>query len=381
MRFIAFIALLLLITSCAAEDSQTTDRLSELAEEVIEFDHDARFSALESVQILKITDEDVEPLFGRLNQLRVLRDGSLIAFDAADVRIHHFDAAGNYLSSFGSSGEGPGEFSNSAVLQVHNDTVYVFERLAYKIDVFSLTNSQWTHTETIALENIEDDMPWRLQKVDDAHIWMQFRHSETNRKGASISVYHITRLDRNNTDKYETWLVTLPDLNLMFEDLGGFIAAYPVPFSHRPIVDITPDGDIILARTDAFSFLRKPIDRTNPAILTTLPIDNIRLTIEEKQNVTGFADRIQSLVDLHMPDYRPAVITQIITDDDNGFWAGYEIEEKTENRWLYIDASGNITEETYLPGSFTPHVFKNATFFGLEPDSNGINAISAYRLD
>ena len=374
------ICILLIVVGCKADTSDTVNSFKTLADEVIVHEKEETFDKFETVEILKISDEDVTPLFGRLNQVRVLSDGSILAFDAATVRIHHFNLNGDFLSSFGSSGEGPGEFSDEAVIQVHNDELYVFDRLAYKIEKFTLKKSQWIHSESVSLENINDDIPWSFLKIDDDFIWMQYRHTKESEKSAPISIHHVTTLERSDSTIAKTWLATLPDIDLMFEDFGYFIASYPIPYTPQPIVNISSNNDIIIARTDEFSFLRISADTTNPDILSTLPIENIKLTSHEKQNMSGYADRIHQMVRENMPEFRPAVISRIIPDAQNGFWAGYQISDESENRWLYIDEFGSIRSETYLPDSFTPHAIFNDVFYGLEPDSNRLNAIKAYQI-
>jgi hypothetical protein len=380
-RLIVICISFLLFLGCSNNVSDTSNNLKSLAEKVIAYESDAAFIAHEAVEVLRITGKDVSPLFGRLNQVRVLSDGSILAFDAASVVIHHFDVKGNLLSTFGSSGNGPGEFSNEAVIQTNRDNLYVFDRLAYKIEKFVFLNSQWVHSGTIPLENIDGDIPWSLLKTDDDFAWMQFRHTGKNNRGIQISVFHVTTLLLNDPTSSNTWLATLPEINLIFEDLGGFIASYPAPYTPGPIVGITSMNDIILARTDEFSFLRIPGNEQSSVILTSLPVDNIKLTAEEKGNFSGYAERIHTLVKQHMPEFRPAVLQRIVTDQNNGFWAGYQIKEKNENRWLYFNEKGNIEREILLPVTFTPQAYSEGVLYGLKPDKDGIRIIAAYQIN
>ena len=374
--------LLILFLGCTNDTSDTSNRFKSLADEIIVFENNATFEKYDAVEVLGIADKDVSPLLGRLNQIRVLSDGSILAFDAGTVRIHHFDINGNFLSSFGSSGDGPGEFSDEAVIQVNNDELYVFERLGYKIEKFTFHRSQWVYSESITLENIDKDLPWSFLKIDDDFIWMQYRHTKETEKGAPVSVHYVSTLLRSDSTfaVADKWLATLPEIDLMFENLGGFIASYPIPYTPRPIVNVTSQNDIILARTDEFSFLRNPSNHADPILLTTMPVESIKLTSEEKENFTGYAGRIHKMVRENMPDYRPAVIRRIVPDNKNGFWAGYQIADNNENRWLYFEENGRVTKETYLPGKFTPHVYFESVFYGLESDVDGLNAIKAYQI-
>ncbi|MEX2601089.1 MAG: hypothetical protein WD355_05540 [Balneolaceae bacterium] len=187
-------------------------------------------------------------------------------------------------------------------------------------------------------------------------------------------------VDRKDTQSAQTWVATLPPMSLMTEDLDGFIATYPIPYSPRPVLSITSENEIILARTDNFLFYR--IDPNGGETLaTTLPVEPIRLTLEDKKDFSGFSARIHQLARDHMPETRPAIISRVIPDADNGFWAGYQEIERNINRWVYIDPSGTILYEVDLPASFMPHQYKDSIIYGLESDEFGENTIKAFHIE
>lgn len=378
------ITLFLFLCTCSGTPSAESDGgLAEFridTDRITEYPAEAMFDKLSAVELLDISpDDDHLPIIGHINQVKVFSDKSLLAFDSASVRVHHFDPEGNYLKSFGRSGNGPGEFSKEATIQLYQDEVYLFERLQYKIERFSNLDGEWVQTETIPIENIGDSIPLSLYKVDDEHLWMRYRFLREHQHGYRESVYHVVAVDRTDTESAQTELATLPSMSLMTENLDGFIATYPTPYSPQPVASLTSENEIILARTDTFLFYRiNPVNNTT--IATTLPVAPIRLTPEEKESFTGFNERIHQLARDHMPETRPAVISRVIPDRENGFWAGYQINDRATARWLYFNSEGTILFETDLPLSFLPHVYEDGIMYGLASNESGVHSIKAYQI-
>lgn len=370
----------ILIFSCERSEPDTFKSVQLEADKVISFDENASFIRLTATEVLSIDHENDQVLLGMPNQVRALPDGTFLVFDAATVKIHHFDQAGNYQQSFGSVGDGPGEFSAEAIVHVHLHEVYVFERMAYKIERFSFRDTKWIHKESISLNKINDDIPWGLLKADEQYLWLQYRRLLENENGAMDAMHHVTTINRSDSTT-NTELAILPNGKSIYEDLGGFIASYPSPYSPRPIVGITSENDIILARTDAFSFLRIPHKQGNPVISSSFPVENLKLTRQERENFSGYAERIHNLVRDNMPETRPAVVGRVVSDDKNGFWVGFQVLSQSENRWMYIDHEGQITHDVLLPEYFTPHSFSGNRFYGISTVFDGSRSVEVFSLD
>jgi len=51
---------------------------------------------------------------------------------------------------------------------------------------------------------------------------------------------------------------------------------------------------------------------------------------------SGYSESLHQMVRENMPEYRPVVIGRIAGDDQNGYWAGYQIADQSKNRWLFL---------------------------------------------
>lgn len=105
------------------------------------------------------------------------------------------------------------------------------------------------------------------------------------------------------------------------------------------------------------------------------------MTEAQKNNFSGYAERIHNLVRDNMPQHRPAVLPHILTDEMNGFWAGYESVYFEEIRWLYIASTGQITKELYLPSRYRPHAITGNLMVGIQTESDGSQSINGFKIN
>lgn len=373
---------LLICIALSACTSSETDLHSTYKHVDYQFDRATTFNTFETKQFLSIDDTSDELIFGSINQIQRLSDGSLVAFDPNLITIHHFDSLGNVLHRIGREGSGPGEFSREANIISDGNRLYVFERMAMKIEVFEYQLQGWTHLQTIPIEHAGDDVPDRLLKAIGDSFWLIYRHFYQGENGARLARNHITRVTKSPEDsnvKYETWLAELPQVELIFEDMGGFIATYPKPYGARVVSAISSDGHILVGKTDRFRFSRV-IPEADSIVTIQMEVPNIALSDPEKENMSGYAERIHKLVRDHMPDVRPATIPSIVPDDKNGFWAGYESKDEEMRRWLYVDENSQIRKEIRLPFNFRPQVSVSDTMYGIKSNADGSQSIIGYVL-
>ena len=320
-----------------------------------------------------IGDAELPIFFGRLTQIEPLEEGGFFIFDAAQFHILYFNGNGNFVESFGREGEGPGEFSQAVTLKTFDEKLYVLDRLAYKIDVFTQSDGNWQFEYSYPIENINDDRPDTFVKVDEESFWIRYRHTRTH-IGKSYSVSHLVRIFKDSSTPPQTWIVEYPPINLFFEDLGGFWASYPGPFTPLPVVAITSDSDIITARTDEYRFLRSN-DAGNELHVSEMEVDSLTLTEEQKQNVSGFAERIMDMVQENMPESRPPVYNRLLPDNNNGFWAGYFDETQNEQVWMLIGETGTTETTINLDPNISIINYNNRAFYGFITNEEGLQEI------
>ena len=76
------------------------------------------------------------PTFARLGEGAWLPDGRIVVLDRGALRIHLFGPSGEYLRSFGSGGEGPGELKSATTVSTLADSLFVYDRSLARVSIF-----------------------------------------------------------------------------------------------------------------------------------------------------------------------------------------------------------------------------------------------------
>jgi hypothetical protein len=107
-----------------------------------------------------VLDGADEYTFGSVETALRLADGSIAVSDPGASRISIFDAEGVFVRSWGSEGEGPGEFRQlSRIYRVGADSIYAAERWQGTVSVFDV---QGGYTRRVAGSDISGDSVFAL---------------------------------------------------------------------------------------------------------------------------------------------------------------------------------------------------------------------------
>ncbi|MDJ0840055.1 MAG: 6-bladed beta-propeller [Acidobacteriota bacterium] len=93
----------------------------------------------ETQQVFESIPLESDLFLRSVDDVAVAPDGRTYVLDGGSIRIHVWNAAGDYLTSFGRQGQGPGEFvfrNNSNALSFQGNSLYVFDSATGKVTVF-----------------------------------------------------------------------------------------------------------------------------------------------------------------------------------------------------------------------------------------------------
>lgn len=82
-------------------------------------------------------EEDINKSFYKLADLTTDTENNIYVLDRGTKSIKKFDSKGNFIVSFGRSGQGPGEFLSPASIFFRDKRIYVLDRLSKRISLFS----------------------------------------------------------------------------------------------------------------------------------------------------------------------------------------------------------------------------------------------------
>ncbi|MDZ7808747.1 MAG: 6-bladed beta-propeller [Gracilimonas sp.] len=85
-----------------------------------------------------IDNKNNEVVFGTLSQIEIDNADRIYLGDFLQKKIHLFDKKGDYITSLGREGVGPGEFQGFSHMNITGNRLSVFDRWQFRINEFNL---------------------------------------------------------------------------------------------------------------------------------------------------------------------------------------------------------------------------------------------------
>ncbi len=134
-------------------------------------DGEAPMMALELALEIGSVDGAEEFVFAALETVRPIDGGAVLVSDGGNTRISIYEADGAFRTSFGSEGEGPGEFGNLARVYAHGpDSILASERFEDRLTFFSL-DGEVGRTSTAS--EVSGDETFKLDSWFHGRYWVE----------------------------------------------------------------------------------------------------------------------------------------------------------------------------------------------------------------
>lgn len=344
----------MLITGCGGSGGSETgdNQFTSLPEYTLE-------------QVLELSGND-EVMLGRPTETVIDSDGNHLVMDLASYKVHVFDSEGTYQISFGSQGEGPGEFQQpSRLLLSAQDTLYINDNIRRSLLVYQRNGDyNWEHAYDIKLPQSDGGFPFYTLYPTEEGIPTVFRVRDDsdefpngystikfiNRNG---NVIKETDVKFDNGDMLEVNMndmqiqIGLSELNsteIVPQSDGSYIQAWT---ADPVLYKFSADGDTL--RTIALDGY--PIEPATPEAISVLA----------ERYSAGFAD-IESGMEEAIGDFFPA-FTDIMVMHDESIWLKRVRTEDTRQSWYHLSPEGVpvgtllLDENESLRNAVDGHVF------------------------
>jgi len=302
-------------------------------------------------QVLELSGND-DVLLGRPNSVVLDSDGNLLVMDLATYSVHVFDDEGTYQTSFGSQGEGPGEFQQPMrMLLTKQDTLYINDNIRGSLLVYYRNGDyDWEHAYDILLPQSGKGFPFYSLYPTDEGIPTVFRvrdDSDDYPNGYST----IKFINRNGDITKETDLkfnngdVLEVNMNDMQMQIG-------LSELNRTEIAPHPDGSFIQAWTAdpvLYQFSADG-DTLNTMELEGYPIEpatSETISVLAERYGTGFGN-IESGMEEAIGDFFPA-FTDVMVMHDESIWLRNVRTVDTRQSWYHLSPEG-VPSGTLLLG-------------------------------
>lgn len=295
-----FTVFLILSISCTQTDNQVPElNTSEIPR--LELDHQ-----------FTVSDTD-EILLQQIIGVKTDSEGRIFLSDPRALQIHVFDSQGDYLTSIGRQGSGPGEFLSLLKIYIdQNDQVIAFDVRQGRNIIFAEDNGSWEPEDMFMVEGHR----YSIESADSLGNII-LRQSPLQRPESGAYWYEHELATGNLTSG-------LIEQNVLrFKERGNLVsdngAMQAIPFGRTTVVATDPMGNIYLVWNDQFELAT--YDATLQFIDSlSVPIANQPIGNEERNEaIDRLGNNFRSLGREHIPETKP-VISNMFVDGNQNIW-------------------------------------------------------------
>ena len=290
--------------------------------------------------------------FIRLWYLAVDENENIYAMDQGASKVKVYMPNGKHLRSFGSKGQGPGEFENPNKIFITNHGQLIVEDFIRSLTYFSLSGDFIKSIYTSSL------FPTEIAVCPNGQIFAITHEPNPDKYGKNIGLY-------NKDLGIIKELVHVPEL----KPAPGIIRI----FQPKICWAVTVNNEIILASKNIYEInvFNKSGGLTKKILKGFVPVKVTKEDIEER---TGKLEGRK----VEAPRNHPAIQSIQVDDVDRIIVRTYEKDATGDYMFDVIDSDGKFMAKVSLPGRV--QVMKNNRFYTIEEDEEGYQYVKRYKV-
>lgn len=333
-------------------------------------------------------ESQLNGLVGSVRDVTVDNSGRVYIADPQETNIKVYELNGQFLTTLGRGGQGPGEMESLASIQIKGNDLYVLDRSQQRIVVFSLDSLEYDETINIA-DNRE-----QYDEVAGAYL----RSIHVKNDGSFLTNFSISRMPENiadwekfNGQNIYYFLGSKGDIvsQKLFEtesqyevlmNFGGRRTGMPVEYFGKPMTSLSNNDNIVSAWSQDFLVkVYSPEGEYERAFY--YPIKTVPLEPELAFNI-GNNELIQSATrSIDFPDSWP-VMNDLLTDDENRMWVSTIVPNYDIYEWWILDESGELITQFEWPRDEPIELVKNGYIYTRKTvDETGLQQIVRYGFE
>lgn len=337
---------------------------------------------IELVEIFRLGEETSPDsvVFGSVSDLAVNSAGQVFVGEWQDPKIYVYSDAGALMTTIGSKGKGPGEFTYGPQIAIsRNDSIFALDiGAAGRVSVFQPEDFRLARTIPIATKDLE--YPADILGVANGGILVNFRMSY----GPNVSTEHrrevVRLLDYQGTVRRDSVLVMAEDEALVLRESGSMMVT-SMPFGRASIVRLGSNGylyhgwnetidlairDLRGAKHDSIQYHapRNPVtEQAASAVLEEIP-ERWQTAAKQKN--------------LH--DTWPAYGSFVVGEQARTWIKLTKPEGSPTAQWLIFGADRGLAASAELPASVQLTTVKSGRAYGTHEDEFGNTIVVAYNI-
>ncbi len=340
--------------------------------------------SIEMAEFLRLGEGDNGDsiLFGSISSIAVDGAGRIFVGERQDPKVYVYSDEGKHLTTIGSRGAAPGEFSAiSGVYIGPADSLYVFDGWDWtRLTVFEPKHYRLAYTVPIQRSESGAAVDF-LGVTSESLVFTYYRSTdlatENERRfsdvflvdwNGDISSDRLLAIERN-----EVFMVIIPP---------GGVRAMTYPFGRASTIRLSANHTVYSGWNDAVDIAITGLGGTALGQIT-YPQSPVRVTAADRRAVfqqrggDAIRDRL-SARDLH--DTWPVYETFVV-DEHGSVWLELVGKDEDETAsWLVLNAHGQAIGIAALPATFELSVVRSGRIYGADRNESGAPIVVGYEL-
>ncbi len=321
-------------------------------------------------------------------------NGNYFVYNRGSEPIFYFDKNGEYITSVGRRGQGPGEFQSWPTFDTAlSDTLYTLDRVARIVSRFVYRNEEWRYDDSFTLQDKEEYSPSKILQIDREHLIIEFTPdvsrlmNVSDNSSQASKKYNLLKIS-GETIK-DNWLETPAHERSIYSSSAGARAIHLLPFGGRSIVKVGPHNHLYHLWTPEFSiniydFDGKSLKKmTHPSFNYNLSDELRRKRVDEVVGVRMGSEREQQELLTQMFEETPTeapALRDFHIDRDNGYIIVRRYIFKDQPNWMLLDNKGNRVGVFTLDENLTVFDFRNGKIIGALNNENELPTVRIVTL-
>lgn len=354
--------------------------------------------------------DDPDYAFQSVQALALSPTGVLHSLHRGEAAIRRWDAEGQPAGIVGRRGEGPGEFNTPGSLGFFGDSLWVMDRMAYRISYFDLDGTfLGSVTPRVDVspdpENPDASPPRPARPLRDGTLYgISPAWSDAIARGRLSEANHV-HMDSEGEVLGTVWVQDYrpTDVLALLRETGGSYSRQP--FGDRPLSSLTPDDELLVLDRRVYqgeervTFRLTMIAMTGDTLFSKeleyapepLPREKIdsaaHAQAEGMFEFLGRRDPEMSIASLeadlreatYSPDYLPAV-REMVVADDGSIWLQRFSPSEDGIVWWVLGKDGEPLATVVTPERIRVLLISEDALWGVETDEFDVNYMVRYDI-
>ena len=338
-------------------------------------------------------------LIGGIGGIAVDDSGRVYITDAQKIIIDVFGPDGHYLTHIGRKGRGPGEFGYIMKPNIINNRLYVYDPVAFRMNIFSLDSLKLEHTVNLDLSNQNKISGLRsysvhyMYPINNGNYLVKFgpaviKQNPQNGNKMNIKFYFMNKMGKIIPHQ----ILKQKDYAVLTAKVDGRIRSAAFSFMGLSLDAISSAGSIYSAWSKDF-LIKKYDTNGNYKYAIYCPYKKVRLTrdaarksiVVRSRKVSDQDDFIKLLQDImdqnNLPKTWPA-LAKLKIDDQNRLWVATVVKNMNVYQWWVLNTNGKLIARFNWTRNKPIEVIKKGYIYTRETDTTtGFQKIVRYRIE